>query len=478
MDFALYEGRAQIATETEKLMQAMLDRYGTGIYVQKVTLQNALPPDQVAAAFDDAVKAKQDRERQKNEGQAYANDVVPRARGQASRLLQEADGYNASVTQRADGDASRFRQILVEYAKAPAVTRQRLYLDMMQSVLGNSSKVLIDQKAGNNLLYLPLDQLLKQSAAGAAVAADAARPRRRGRTMKATTPLLALLVAALLVLSQSLYTVDQKQYAIKFQLGEFIDAKTEAGLYLKVPLLQNVKFYDKRILLLETSDPDRVTTSEKTPLKADFIAYWRITDVRKYYQSVTGDEETARRRLAQTIRANLAEEINKRTLHEAISTEREKIMTTTRQKADADAKSIGVEVVDVRLRRVELPDEVLAQVYQRMESERKRVANELRSLGAAESEKIRADADRQREVILADAYKQAQKTKGEGDAKASATYASAYGQNPEFYSFYRSLEAYKTTFRSKGDVIVLDPSAEFFQYLKQPGGGPPASRGK
>ncbi len=124
MDFALYEGRAQIATETEKLMQAMLDRYGTGIYVQKVTLQNALPPDQVAAAFDDAVKAKQDRERQKNEGQAYANDVVPRARGQASRLLQEADGYNASVTQRADGDASRFRQILVEYAKAPAVTRR------------------------------------------------------------------------------------------------------------------------------------------------------------------------------------------------------------------------------------------------------------------------------------------------------------------------------------------------------------------
>ena len=141
-----------------------------------MTIQAAQPPEQVQAAFDDAVKAGQDREKQKNEGQAYANDVVPRARGQASRLLQEADGYNASVTQRADGDASRFRQILVEYAKAPAVTRQRLYLDMMQSVLGNSSKVLIDQKAGNNLLYLPLDQLLKQSAAGAAVAADAARP--------------------------------------------------------------------------------------------------------------------------------------------------------------------------------------------------------------------------------------------------------------------------------------------------------------
>ena len=167
MDYVLYEGRAQIAAETEKLMQAMLDKYGTGIYVQKVTLQNTQPPEQVQAAFDDAVKASQDRERQKNEGQAYANDVVPRARGMASRLLQEADGYTASVVQRAEGDASRFRQILVEYTKAPAVTRERLYLDMMQSVLGNTSKVLIDQKAGtSNLLYLPFDQLLKQSLPG------------------------------------------------------------------------------------------------------------------------------------------------------------------------------------------------------------------------------------------------------------------------------------------------------------------------
>jgi membrane protease subunit HflK len=176
MDFALYEGRAQIAAETEKLMQAMLDRYGTGIYVQRVTLQNAQPPEQVQAAFDDAVKASQDRERQKNEGQAYANDVVPRARGMAARLQQEAEAYLASVVQKAEGDASRFKQILVEYSKAPAVTRERLYLDMMQSVLGNSSKVLVDQKAGSNLLYLPLDQLIRQSqAAGVVSGAEAGR---------------------------------------------------------------------------------------------------------------------------------------------------------------------------------------------------------------------------------------------------------------------------------------------------------------
>ena len=291
--------------------------------------------------------------------------------------------------------------------------------------------------------------------------------------MKSALPLLALLVAALLVLSQSIYTVDQRQYAIKFQLGEFIDAKTQAGLYWKVPLLQNVKFYDRRILTLDAPRPDRITTSEKKPLNVDFIAYWRVIDVRKYYQSVTGDEELAKQRLAQTIRAILGQEINKRTIHEAISSERDKIMTTTRQRADADAKQIGVEIIDVRLRRVELPEEVLGQVYQRMESERKRVANELRSQGAAESEKIRADADRQREVILADAYRQAQKTKGEGDAKAAAIYAAAYGQNPEFYAFYRSLETYKATFRSKSDVMVLDPNSEFFQYLRQSGAGKP-----
>ena len=165
MDFVLYEGREQIAKSAEKLMQEMLDRYQTGVYVQKVTLQSVQPPDKVQTAFDDAVKAGQDRERFRNEGQAYANDVVPRARGNAARLIEEANGYQTEVVQRADGDASRFRQVLVEYAKAPGVTRERLYLDMMQTVVGNSSKVLVDQKAGSSsLLYLPLDKLIQQSA--------------------------------------------------------------------------------------------------------------------------------------------------------------------------------------------------------------------------------------------------------------------------------------------------------------------------
>jgi membrane protease subunit HflK len=188
IDFVLYEGQGEVAKNVATLMQEMLDRYNTGIQIQSVSLQGAQPPEQVRAAFDDAVKARQDRDRQKNEGQAYANDVVPRARGMASRLVQEAEGYNARVVQEAEGNASRFRQILVEYSKAPAVTRERLYLDMMQSVLGNTSKVLLDQKS-NSLLYLPFDQLLKQSQAGAPAPAASADSGRAASVPDASMPL-------------------------------------------------------------------------------------------------------------------------------------------------------------------------------------------------------------------------------------------------------------------------------------------------
>jgi modulator of FtsH protease HflK len=186
MDFVLYEGGEQIAKSAEKLMQEMLDRYQTGIFVQKVALQSVQPPDKVQAAFDDAVKAGQDRDRFRNEGQAYANDVVPRARGNAARLLEEANGYLASVVQKAEGDASRFRQILTEYTKAPAVTRERLYIDMMQSVLGNTSKALVEQKSGSSLLYLPLDQLLRQAQAGSPGAAQSTDVGRQSAPAEAS----------------------------------------------------------------------------------------------------------------------------------------------------------------------------------------------------------------------------------------------------------------------------------------------------
>ena len=277
---------------------------------------------------------------------------------------------------------------------------------------------------------------------------------------------LAAAVVVLIVLSLSLFVVDQRQNAMVFRFGEIVSIKKEPGLFLKLPVIDNVRLYDVRILTVDTGEPERFLTSEKKNVLVDLFVKWRISEVEKYYTSVGGDEARAQTRLLQTINDGLRAEFGNRTVHDVVSGERDKIMELMRQKANEDAQRIGVEVLDVRLKRVDLPQEVSESVYGRMKAERTRVANELRSTGAAESEKIRADADRQREVIVAEAYRDAQRIKGEGDAKASVIYARAYEQNPEFYAFYRSLEAYKQSFKSKSDVLVLEPTSEFFRYLK------------
>ena len=282
-------------------------------------------------------------------------------------------------------------------------------------------------------------------------------------------PILIGTAVLLLILSMSMFVVDQRQNSIVFRLGEVVAIQKQPGLYFKVPLLDNVRFFDVRILTIDSAEPERFLTSEKKNVLVDLFVKWRITDVRNYYTSVGGDEMRAQTRLLQTINDGLRAEFGNRTVHDVVSGERDKIMDLMRKKANEDASKIGVEVLDVRLKRVDLPQEVSGSVYGRMEAERKRVANELRSTGAAESEKIRADADKQKEVILAEAYRDAQRIKGEGDAKASANYAKAYEINPEFYAFYRSLEAYRASFKNKTDVLVLEPNSEFFKYLKSGG---------
>jgi membrane protease subunit HflC len=282
------------------------------------------------------------------------------------------------------------------------------------------------------------------------------------------------LIAALIVASLSFFSVDQRQFALVFRLGQIVSVEQSPGLYFKVPLLDNKLYFDKRIMTLDAEEPDRFITSEKKNVLVDSFVKWRIVDPAKYYVSVHGDEKQAEARLSQMVNDGLRAEFGKRTIHDVISGERAKIMDILRDKADSEARQMGIQVLDVRLKRVDLPPEVSDSVYQRMEAERKRVANDLRSQGAGAAEKIRADADKQREVILAEAYREAQRIKGEGDAKASEIYAAAYSKNPEFYGFYRSLEAYRNSFRSKSDVLVLDPSSDFFKYLKNPGN----SRGK
>ncbi|HZP93470.1 MAG TPA: protease modulator HflC [Burkholderiales bacterium] len=276
------------------------------------------------------------------------------------------------------------------------------------------------------------------------------------------------LVVVLVLASLSLFTVDQRQHAIVFRLGEVIAIKTKPGLYVKIPLIDNVRYFDIRILTFDTEEPERFLTSEKKNVLVDSFVKWRITDVRQFYLSVRGDEALARIRLAQTVNDSLRAEFGKRTVHEVVSGEREKIMELMRSKVDDDARKIGVEVLDVRLKRVDLTQEVSDAVYRRMDAERKRVANELRSTGFAEAEKIRADADKQREVIVAQAYRDAQRIKGQGDAKATAIYARAFQEDPEFYAFYRSLDAYRESFKSRSDLLILGPDSTFFRYLRNP----------
>ena len=286
----------------------------------------------------------------------------------------------------------------------------------------------------------------------------------------ATVVLVAAVVIAL-IFGMSVYTIDQRKAAIKFQLGEVIAVQTDPGLYFMVPVLQNVRLFDTRIQTLEARDPERFLTSENRNVLVDSFVKWRVVDVREYYRSVQGDALRAEARISQTVNDALRAEFAKRTVHDVVSGEREKIMSTVAEKVDSDVRRIGVAVVDVRLKRVDFVPEISSDVFRRMESERKRVANELRATGQAEGEKIKADADRQRQVIVAEAYRDAQKVKGEGDAQAARIYAEAFNKNPEFYSFYRSMEAYRQSLRSKSDVMVLDPSSDFFKYLKSPGRG-------
>ena len=279
------------------------------------------------------------------------------------------------------------------------------------------------------------------------------------------------LLVVLLMLALSLFTVDQREYALVFRLGELVAVKKEPGLYLKVPVLDDLKFFEKRIVTLDWEQPAEIVTSENKTMTVDSFVKWRIIDPAKYYVSVKeGGEAAAEDRLSQVINAGLRDEFGKRTVRDVIAGERGAIMQSMKVRADKEARQIGIQVVDVRLKRVDYSEEISKSVFDRMIAERKRIANQLRSEGSAASEKIRADADKQREVIIAEAFRDAQKAKGEGDAKAAEIYSSAYGKNPGFYAFYRSQEAYKNSFKSKSDVMVLDPSSEFFKYMRGAGG--------
>ncbi|MCE4059071.1 protease modulator HflC [Pandoraea sputorum] len=289
---------------------------------------------------------------------------------------------------------------------------------------------------------------------------------------------IVALIVLLIVLASTMFVVDQRRFAVVFSLGEIKDVYNQPGLKFKLPPpLQTVLYLDKRIMTIDNPEPERFITAEKKNLIVDSYVKWRIIDPRKFYVSFKGDNRLAQDRLTQQIRSALQEAFTKRTVTEVVSTQRDQVMQWVKQKVGDEAAQVGIEIVDVRMRRVDLAAGISDSVYSRMAAERKRVANELRSTGAAEAEQIRADADRQRDVVVAEAYAKAQQVKGEGDAVAAGIYAQAFGRDPQFAQFYQSLEAYKATFRDKKDVIIADPNSDFFRFMRSSGGAG-ASAGK
>ena len=277
--------------------------------------------------------------------------------------------------------------------------------------------------------------------------------------------ILVLLAVAAVIASMSVFTVDERETAINLQLGEVIRADYEPGLHFKLPLVQEVLKFDKRIQNLD-SDPELYLTLEKKNVKVDSFVKWRIKDVVRYYTSTGGSPGRASNRLSAVIQKSLKDEFGKRTIQQAVSGERQEIMDKLRSSAKKQADELGIEIIDVRIKRIDLPEEVSASVYARMSSEREQVAKKFRSEGEEQGKKIRAQAAREREVMLAEAQRDAQKIKGDGDGRATEIYAKAFSQDQEFYSLYRSLLAYRKTFNSPSDVLLLEPNTQFFKYFK------------
>jgi len=285
--------------------------------------------------------------------------------------------------------------------------------------------------------------------------------------MSPRTIAVAIVVGfGLFIASASLFIVNETELAIKFRFGEIVKSDYEPGWHVKVPLVNNVRKYDRRILTLDAR-PARYLTKEKKNVLVDFFVKWRINDVEKFYKSMNGSVATARTRIYTIVNDGLRSEMSSRTVKEVISGERSVLMDKTKDIGNKGVKNFGIEVVDVRVKRMDYEQSISESIYRRMVAERTRVAKEFRSKGAEAAERIKADADRQRTVLLAESYRTAQKTRGDGDAQAAATYAKAYNKDPKFYSFYRSLDAYRKSFTSDSDLLVIQPDSEFFKYFKK-----------
>ena len=458
----------------QELMQKTLDSYGSGIQITQVQMQKVDPPAQVIDAFRDVQAARADFERLQNEAQTYANRVVPDARGRAAQILQVAEGYKEQAIAEAKGQSARFQKVYDEYKKAPDVTRQRIYLETMERILGGSEKLVYDggSSAQSIVPYLPLSELTPRRPP-APPNGPAAAGRHAMRSPVTGVVTLILLFVVVIVGYSSVFTVSQTEQVLVVRLGEPVRVVTEPGLNFKAPFIDTVISIDKRILDLENPSQEVIASDQKR-LVVDAFARYRIKNALRFYQSI-GSIQAANIQLTTLLNAALRRVLGEVTFINVVRDEREALMTRIREQLDREADQYGIEVVDVRIRRADLPEQNSQAVYQRMQTERQREAAEFRAQGGQKAQEIRSKADREATVIIADANSTAEQTRGVGDAERNRLFAEAYGRDPEFFAFYRSMSAYETGLRSNDTRFLLRPDSEFFRFFANPSGHPPVA---
>ena len=472
--------RQTIETAVQALLQKTLDGYGAGIQVQQVQLQKVDPPAQVIDAFRDVQAARSDLERLQNEAQTYANRVVPEAKGRASKIVQDAEAYRAQTVADANGQTSRFLQIYDQYKKAPDVTRERMYLETMEHILGGTDKTIIDTGPQGGTGRRTVSAAHQPHAAGAG-AGGAGRGNGRQTAMKLSLvggATAVVLLLAVIVCYSTFFTVYQTRQALVVRLGNPVRVITAPGLNVKVPFIDSVIYIDKRILAIEQPAQEVIASSGDTAsvgagqagerLVVDAFARYRVTDPLKYYQTV--GPAGASSQLAILLNSTLRSVLGEATLTDVVRNKREELMAKMRDQLDHDAQPFGIHVVDVRIRRADLPEQNSEAVYHRMQTERQREAAEFRAQGSQTAQAIRAKADRDVTVLIADANQQSEQIRGQGDATRNQIFAEAYGQDPGFFAFYRSMQAYERSMQ-KGDThLVLRPDSDFFRYFGDPSG--------
>ena len=452
----------------QELMQKTLDSYGAGVLVQQVQMQKVDPPAQVIDAFRDVQAARADLERLQNEAQTYANRVVPDARGRAAQILQVAEGYKEQAVAEAKGQSARFLKVYDEYKKAPDVTRQRIYLETMERILGGAEKLVYDGggsvRPGRRAVSAA--ERTDAAASGGRTGGGSAATAERSHPMKSgIAGIVALFVLFVVVIVgySSMFTVTQTEQALVVRLGEPVKVVTEPGLNFKAPFIDTVISIDKRILDLENPSQEVIASDQKR-LVVDAFARYRIKNALRFYQSI-GSIQAANIQLTTLLNASLRRVLGEATFIQVVRDERESLMERIRDQLDKEADGYGISVVDVRIRRADLPEQNSQAVYQRMQTERQREAAEFRAQGGQKAQEIRSRADREATVIIADANSTAEQMRGAGDGERNRLFAEAYGKDPEFFAFYRSMSAYENGLKSSDTRFLLRPDSDFFRFF-------------